>query len=170
MGYTIRLATPEDAQGLTRVHVRSWQSSYRGLLAQDFLDNIDSVERLEIWNETLAHPELFGVYVAVAPGSGELVGFCAAGKNRDTTSGCQGEVYAIYLLEEAKGQGVGRALFQAGMQWLRDRSLVPVILWVLKDNTGARAFYERMGGKPGPEQPILIGTVSYAEVAYLWEA
>lgn len=170
MDYTIRLATPEDAQGLARVHVRSWQSSYRGLIAQDFLDSIDSVERLAGWKRTLAHPEMSGVYVAVAPGSGELVGFCAGGKARDSASDCPGEVYAIYLLDEVKGQGVGRALFQACLQWLRERQLVPMLLWVLKDNARARSFYERMGGKLGRGQSILIGTVSYAEVAYVWEA
>jgi GNAT superfamily N-acetyltransferase len=170
VNYTIRLATPEDAQGITRVHVRSWQSSYRGLLAQDFLDNIDTPERLAIWRKTLPQPELFGVYVAVAPGSGELVGFCAGGKTRDGASQYPGELYAIYLLDEVKGQGVGRALFQACRQWLRERGLMPMVLWVLKDNTRARSFYERMGGKLAGEQPIRIGTVSYAEVAYVWEA
>ncbi len=170
MDYTIRLATPEDAQGLTRVHVRSWQSSYRGLIAQDFLDSIDSTERLAGWKKTLAHPEMFGVFVAVAPGSGEIVGFSAGGKNRDSASRYPGELYAIYLLGEVKGQGVGRELFQACFQWLRERGHVPMLLWVLKENTRARSFYERMGGKLAGEQSILIGTVSYVEVAYVWEA
>ena len=170
MDYTIRRATPEDAQGLTRVHVRSWQSSYRGLIAQDFLDHIDSVERLAGWKKLLAQPELFGVHVAIASGSGEIVGFCSGGKNRDTASPFPGELYAIYLLEDVKGQGVGRALFQACFQWLRERGLMPTVLWVLKENTRARSFYERMGGKPGREQSIRIGTVSYDEVAYVWEA
>lgn len=126
MRYTIRPAKPEDAEGLTRVHVRSWQSSYRGLLAQEFLDTIDSIERLALWRRTLA------------------------------------------VLEEAKGLGVGRALFQEGLQWLREHGLWPMALWVLKENTRARRFYKRMGGQLAGEQSITIGDARYPEVAYGW--
>lgn len=168
MRYTIRPATPEDAEGLTHVHVRSWQSSYRGLLAQEYLDTLDAIERLAGWRRTLAQPETFGVYVAVAPDTGEIVGFCAVGNNRGSPPGYPGELYAIYLLEEVKGLGVGRALFQEGLQWLREHGLWPVALWVLKDNTRARRFYERMGGHLAGEQSITLGGVSYPEVAYGW--
>lgn len=168
MRYTLRPAKPEDAEGLTRVHVRSWQSSYRGLLAQEFLDSIDSIERLAMWRRTLAHPETFGVYVAEVPDTGELAGFCGVGKSRGTPPGYPGELYAIYLLEEAKGLGVGRALFQEGLQWLRGHGLWPMALWVLKENTRARRFYERMGGHLTGEQSITLGDVRYPEVAYGW--
>lgn len=170
MRYTIRPAKPEDAEGLTRVHVRSWQSSYRGLLAQDFLDTIDSTERLAMWRRTLAHPETFGVYVAETPDTRELVGFCAVGQGRGNPQGYPGELYSIYLLEEAKGLGVGRALFQEGLQWLREHGLWPMALWVLKENSRARYFYERMGGHLAGEQSITIGDVRYPEVAYGWGA
>jgi GNAT superfamily N-acetyltransferase len=170
MRYTIRPAKPEDAEGLTRVHVRSWQSSYRGLLAQEFLDTIDFPKRLAMWRHTLAHPENFGVYAAETPDTGELVGFCAVGKSRGDPPGFPGELYSIYLLEEAKGLGVGHALFQEGLQWLREHGLWPVALWVLKENTRARRFYERMGGHLAGEQSITIGDVRYPEVAYGWGA
>jgi GNAT superfamily N-acetyltransferase len=170
MRHTIRLAAPKDAEELTRVHVRSWQSSYRGLLAQEFLDTINANERLAGWRKTLAQPELFGVYVAAAPDTGEIAGFCGVGKSRGSPAGYPGEIYAIYLLEEVKGLGVGRALFLEGQQWLRERGLWPAALWVLRDNTRARRFYERMGGQLAGEQSITIGGVSYPEVAYSWGA
>jgi GNAT superfamily N-acetyltransferase len=170
MDYTIRLATPEDAERLTQVHVRSWQSSYRGMIAQEFLDTLDATDRFAGWRRTLSAPESFGVHVAVAPGSKELVGFCAVGENRGSPAGYPGELYAIYLLDEVKGQGLGRALFQEGLLWLREHELFPMALWVLKENTRARRFYERMGGQLAGQQSITIGGVPYPEVAYGWRA
>jgi hypothetical protein len=41
----IRAAVPEDALAVARVHVRSWQVAYRGLIAQAYLDSL----KPEVW-------------------------------------------------------------------------------------------------------------------------
>ncbi|WP_158501563.1 GNAT family N-acetyltransferase [Vitiosangium sp. GDMCC 1.1324] len=172
MDITIRRAGLEDAEGMTRVHLESWRSSYRGLLPQEYLEGLDFEERLAGWRRGLADPDA-GVFVAEEPDTGRIVGLCAVGKNRpppESLPGYRGELYAIYLVEEVKRRGVGRALFQRGTGWLRENGLVPFILWVLKDNAAARGFYERLGGRLGGEQWIELGGHSYAEVAYVWEA
>ena len=43
-----------------------------------------------------------------------------------------------------------------------------MILWVLKDNLKARAFYEAMGGVLIGEKMITIGGAELLEVAYGW--
>ncbi|EUA88757.1 hypothetical protein OSH39_03970 [Mycobacterium ulcerans] len=47
----VRAATPEDAYDVARVHVRSWQWAFRGLISQDYLDNLspqDWVDRYTV--------------------------------------------------------------------------------------------------------------------------
>jgi ribosomal protein S18 acetylase RimI-like enzyme len=169
---SIRRAVPEDAEGIARVHIQSWRTSYRGLLPGDYLAGLDFEQRLDGWRQGLAEPGA-AVFVAVEPGSERIVGLCAVGRNRaapESLPDYRGELYAIYLVEEVKRRGVGRALFQRGTGWLRDNGLVPFVLWVLKDNTAARGFYERLGGRVVGEQPIEIGGRPYPEVAYAWEA
>jgi ribosomal protein S18 acetylase RimI-like enzyme len=168
---SIRRAVPEDAEGITRAHIQSWRTSYQGLLPGDFLAGLDFEQRLEGWRQGLVEPEA-AVFVAVEPGSGRIVGLCAVGRNRgapESLPDYRGELYALYLVEEVKRRGVGRALFQHGQGWLRDNGLLPFVLWVLKDNAAARGFYERVGGKLVGEQPIDIGGRAYPEVAYAWE-
>lgn len=172
MDFLIRRAGPEDAEGITRVHIDSWRSSYRGLLPEDFLAGLDYEERLAGWREGLKRSGA-AVFVAVEPVGGRIVGLCAVGRNRaapESLPGYPGELYSIYLLEEVKRRGVGRALFQRGAEWLRERGWVPFILWVLKDNVAARGFYERLGGRLGGEQSIEIAGRAWPEVAYVWEA
>ncbi|HEY1808803.1 MAG TPA: hypothetical protein VGG42_09585 [Acidobacteriaceae bacterium] len=36
----LRLAEPPDAMAAARVHVRSWQAAYRGLMPDAFLDQL----------------------------------------------------------------------------------------------------------------------------------
>jgi len=41
---------------------------------------------------------------------------------------------------------------------------------VLRDNSPARAFYERLGGTYVRTQPITIGTTTVEEVSYGWRS
>jgi GNAT superfamily N-acetyltransferase len=99
---------------------------------------------------------------------GRIVGFCDAGPNRGEPKDFQGEVYAIYLLAEAQGQGLGRALFQQAVAWLMRNGWSSFLVWVLTGNTRARRFYEALGGTAAGEKPTAIAGTSYTEVAYGW--
>lgn len=62
---------------------------------------------------------------------GRVVGFLA----RE-----EGNVHALYLPAEKRGQGIGKALLD------RAKTEVPMIeLWTFQANVGARAFYAREG-------------------------
>jgi hypothetical protein len=45
-----------------------------------------------------------------------------------------------------------------------------MIVWVLRDNTAAREFYERLGGTYVRAQPITIGPTTLEEVSYGWRS
>jgi hypothetical protein len=51
---------------------------------------------------------------------------------------------------------------------LEAMELRDMIVWVLRDNTAARQFYERLGGAYVRSQPITIGTATLEEVSYGW--
>lgn len=141
-GVEVRTARVADAEDLARVHVAGWQHAYRGLMPDDYLDGLDWRDRLEQRRAILAGGTV-STFVAVR--RGDVVGFAAHGPSRDDDLAGQQveEVYAVYVLEAALGQGVGAALL--------DRCLAAappgaaVTLWVLEGNTRARRFYERHG-------------------------
>ena len=51
--HLIREADVEDAEGLARVNVISWQAAYRGLIDQAFLDSLDLQGRTQSWGRIL---------------------------------------------------------------------------------------------------------------------
>jgi hypothetical protein len=53
---------------------------------------------------------------------------------------------------------------------LREKGLRDMIVWVLRDNTSAREFYERLGGTYVRSQPITIGPTTLEEVSYGWRS
>ncbi len=174
---SVRRAIPEDAESIARVHVESWQSSYRGILPETFLAAMSVEERTKHWRRNLAEPDgsIAGISSAAPPGhatfvgvgvGGDIVGFCSAGPNRGGAQQFAGEVYAIYLLDSARRQGLGGALFHEAASWLAARQLEPVVVWVLADNRPAREFYRAIGGRELEQRLITIAAISYSEVAY----
>lgn len=170
----IRLARRDDAPAIAAVNVRSWQTSYRGILPDSFLDALDAKVREEPWRERLAQPPEFGctlvaeVNRAADEDASAIIGFATGGPERDGVSGYDGELYAIYLLAEYRGNGIGRRLTSAIAGWLSQRGTRSLLIWVLKENVRARGFYERLGGQFVAERPITIGSSNLQEVAYGW--
>jgi GNAT superfamily N-acetyltransferase len=163
----VRPAQVADADAIARVHVASWRTTYRGLLPDDFLDSLDAKTYAERWSRILAEGSS---RVYVASGGDEVVGFASGGRERAGESGFAGELYAIYVLQEAQGGGHGRRLVEAVVGGLRELGLPDMIVWVLRDNAGARQFYERLGGVYVRTQPITIGPALLQEVSYGWRS
>ncbi|MEU8638826.1 GNAT family N-acetyltransferase [Amycolatopsis sp. NPDC048633] len=126
---TIRDAEVADAPAIGEVHVASWQAAYAGLMPDDFLAGLSAESRAESWARRIGA----GGPVLVAEEDGVIAGFAAYG---------DGRLYALYLLPEYWGRGLGRALHDRVVDELSGDS---VVLWVLSTNERAKAFYVRQG-------------------------
>lgn len=131
----IRPGTPDDAEGVARVQVQTWQAAYAHALPHNQLTALSVEKRAESFRRW---PPTF---VAVADGA--VVGYIAVGRTHDENG--DGELYAIYVLPDHWGTGVGRALLTAGEERLRELGHQDAHLWVLDDNPRARCFYETAG-------------------------
>lgn len=164
----IRKAVLTDAEIIAGIHVRSWQQSYCGIVARDYLDNLSYAERLQLrkklLTENIQHSEYF-----VITNDDAIVGFCDVGENRDKTQEYRGEIYAIYLLDDYKGLGLGQKLFNTAVKYLKGKKLIPYVVWVLEANKVGCRFYEKNGGRIIQKKTIKIGEQHYLEVAYLFE-
>ena len=161
----VRRADAGDAAAIANVHVASWRSTYRGLLPDEFLDSLSHAHYAERWRRTFDDAS-HRVYVA--ENAEGVIGFASGGRERAGETGYSGELYAIYVLQDAQGHGHGRRLVQAVVGALRELEIPDMIVWVLRDNAPARRFYERLGGVYVREQPISIGATQLVEVSYGW--
>jgi GNAT superfamily N-acetyltransferase len=152
----IRPATPEDAEAVARVHVETWRAAYAHALSPEGLAGLSVTQRAELHRRS---PPV------VAEVDGEIVGFVSVGPGTDPDT--DGELYAIYVLPDHWGTGLGRALMQAGEERLRDLGHQHAILWVLEDNPRARRFYEAAGWTlDGTRRPIEIFGQQVPEIRY----
>ena len=143
---TIRLARVGDAPAIAAVHVDAWRATYRGIFPDDVLDSLSLEEFTKRHAGRLTNPAPADARVWVAEGARGIVGFSIGGSARDPDlPPGTGEVYAIYLLPDALGRGIGRTLFAKSLATLREQGKREVVVWVAEANARARRFYEAAG-------------------------
>jgi GNAT superfamily N-acetyltransferase len=144
----IRPMAEDDIDEAARLHVRSWQSGYAGIIPADFLASLDP----DVFAaRRRAQPILAGAGSLVATVDGQIAGLAGFGPYRpeqgevDPTTG---ELYAIYVDPEHWRAGIGRRLHAAVTAALTGSGFRAMRLWVLEENHRARRFYEWAGMRP----------------------
>lgn len=164
MEFHIRKAVVADAAFIARVHMTSWETTYRGFVPDEYLDSLNMEDRIKMWSEQLAvtDPMIF-----VAENPQEVFGFIGGGRLREPIAAYDGELYAVYLLREGQRCGVGRALMHTLADTLHTRNLNSMAVWVLEANP-AVSFYKALGGVSIAQRTIEIGGASLPERAFGW--
>ncbi|WAC94027.1 GNAT family N-acetyltransferase [Mycobacterium sp. Aquia_213] len=162
---SVRRAVPADAHDAARVHVRSWQWAFQGLLAQEYLDSLDP----DAWAEryTFGRMGFQQPSTQVAVDGSTVCGLVTTDLCRDDDLTNFGELMEIYVDPAYLHTGVGRLLMTAARTQLRGVGVTSAALWVLDGNARARRFYERDGWRcDGSQRTSTYGDVPVGEVRY----
>jgi len=141
----IRPIELRDVPRAAEIHVFGWRSAYRGIVSDDFLFNHMIVSnRIDRFYEAVRNntEETYvfddGIIKAIL-----TIGIC-----RDTDKPKSFELWGIYVEPLMKRQGIGSIMVRFCEEKAMDRGFTEVCLWVLKNNFGARPFYEKLGYLP----------------------
>lgn len=160
----IRLLNEEDdIDAVCGIYAASWKSAYRGIIPQEFLDNIDK----EKWREGIQSSELISL---VMLNGAEMIGTASYCASRFMSLKGFGEIVSLYLLSDYWGSGYGGQLLQAAVDGLAELGYTYVFLWVLEENMRARAFYEKFGFQnSGDYLNDNIGGKDLRELRYIYK-
>lgn len=168
MAIRIRKANTKDAQGIARVHVDTWRTTYRGILPDEFLSSLSYDRARRRWETIYLNPNSQDTISVAEDESGNIVGFAIYGPDRDNDPVYKGELYGIYVLQRIQRQGIGKQLMLAAAQDLKRRGLSSMLVWVLADNPSKR-FYELLGGEHVQTRDITMDGKPLKELGYGWE-
>lgn len=164
----IRPATVDDARPIAEVHVASWKRTYHAILPASVLEDASADKWETSWKERLAVARADAITLVACGAAGEVIGFASGGAERTGSLGCDGELYAIYLLEAARGQGLGTVLVRRIAGQLQSMGLSSMAVWVL-DLNPYKKFYEALGGAVIGEKTMQRGGESFVALAYGWK-
>lgn len=140
--WSVRPATVDDAEAIETVRISTWKASYRGVVPDAYLDNLEvQSSRVVQIQEAIDRADAGARLLAVA--DSQVIGMGIAGAPQDDQApNGVGEIYAVYVLPDWQGRGVGRALLQRLTSALQALGFRSAILWTLRDRHPTRRFYE----------------------------
>lgn len=144
MDFKIRKREKNDCMAVAHVVTLAWNQTYKGIVNDDFLNGLyENEEQRGInsynkFDENKNHQFVLEV-------DGKVVGFVNVGEANEEYENC-GELHAIYILEEYKGKGLGKKLFDAGIEELKRMGYDKMLIGCL-DGNPSNEFYKHMGGK-----------------------
>lgn len=158
----IRKALQSEAADIAKVSVDSWRTTYRGIIPNEFLDQLSYEQRTENWSHNMTQQT---VYVAENERE-EIVGFADGGPRRGNEyEAYQGEIYAVYIFQEYQRKGLGKMLLKPVVEDLQQAGMNSMIVLVLEDNP-AKHFYEASGAKCIDSVEISIAGTKLNELVY----
>ena len=128
---TVRNAELEDMNLLGHIMSVSFRTAFSGFVSRQTLDACAREDRCAALLEGIFREGK--MHFLTGEDSGMLVW-------QQTPEGA--EIVAIHSLPESWGTGLGHALLAEALKQIGDQ---PVFLWVFKENTRARRFYEKHG-------------------------
>ena len=168
LDYAISPAGPADAAELGRVHVRSWQETFPGLLPQGALSRMSVAAHARRFRVELMRAKP-GQVTLIAEDAEGAVGYSCGALVTGDGRAADAEVFTLYVLRAAQGAGGGRALLRASARVLRAEGAKSLMLFVLSRNEKARGFYERLGGEAFAEVASHGWGQGLTETAYRWK-
>ena len=165
----IRNATIDDIEKIADIKIEGWQTAYRGIIDDDFLDSMDREKEIEKRRNNIEN----GVSIVVAKLNNEIVGFCLYRNYNNypekfkKEADC--EISSLYVTSKLKRNGIGRKIMQYVIELLKKEGKTKMILGCLKENYPSRAFYDKMGGKIMDYDEIEFGDKKYGLVIYEYD-
>ena len=132
-GLETRAFTPADVDEFVTVNNRAfrWHPEQGGLTTDDVRDR-------------MAEPWFDADGFRLHHRDGRLAGFCWTKIHADHDPPL-GEIYVIAVDPDFSGQGLGKRMTVAGLEWLAGRGLAVGMLYVESDNHPANVVYRRIG-------------------------
>ncbi|MFF9496443.1 GNAT family N-acetyltransferase [Streptomyces flaveolus] len=160
--------TLADCDRVSEIRIRGWQSAYRGLMPQSYLDGLSVTEDAERRRALFTRAPAGLVNLVAEDDAGDVVGWACHGPYREgELRTADAELYAIYVDTGRFGSGVGQALLRESAGRCAAAGHPRMLLWVLEGNARARHFYERAGfHADGAVESSDVDGVAVPEVRY----
>lgn len=162
----IRNIKKEDIPQVVDIQILGWQTAYKGIIDDTFLNSMDRDERIEMRNKDYNQNGFI-----VAEYNNEILAFSRYIDNNSfspQTPDIDCEITALYTKPNLKGKGIGTKIFNYIINEFKQLNKEKMIIWCLKENYPARKFYEKMGGTIIGEKTINFGNKDYMEVGFLY--
>lgn len=162
----IRQATENDAKEVAKIIVSGWQTAYRGIISNEFLDNMSVEKMTKSWEQNIKTQDENN-NICVYEDENNILGVIRFGK-ADNSQSENGEIHVLYVKPELKRRGIGTELVKHAKEKLTKQKYKKMEIWCAKENKPSIEFYKKMGGKLRNNRTAEINGVKIEEVELIY--
>lgn len=166
MKYLIRKRKIDDCKDIAHIITISWRETYRGVINDNFLDNMPNTEEARV-QRAIQNFDEKNNHQYVLEVDNKVVGFVKVCKATENIPDC-GEIQALYIINGYKGNGYGRKLVNIGIKELKEMGYKSMIIGCLEGNP-TNNFYTHLGGKIIKKRVFSIPEQDVQENVYFYE-
>ena len=101
--------------------METWQSTYKGIIPEDYLQSLTIENRLKNWQR---HLKTLHTATFIAENeAGAVIGFAIGGPEQTSHPLYHAEIYAIYILDTYQRNGIGKQLIKHYSQIIRRKKI-----------------------------------------------
>ncbi len=143
MGVSIRKVLHGDENTLAYIQTESWKAAFAGILDEETLVKYTNIDKaIEMYKRLLTENKGNG-YILSVNGKPHCIAYWDKARDKEFTD--KAELICIHSLPENWHKGYGSMMIDHVLKDIKAAGYSEVVLWVLKDNVRARAFYEAKG-------------------------
>lgn len=154
-----------DSLEIAKLIKEGWNSAYRGLISNEYLNNMN-IERIsKSWKEgTEKNKNNIFVYKK----DNQILGVIRFEKTESINLKNVGEVFVLYVKPEEKRKGIGSKLLEFAKNKFIQASYDKMIIWCLKGNKQGANFYKKHGGSKIKERNYIVRGIKVREEGYIF--
>ena len=131
----------EDSLEIAKLVISAWQATYKGLIDENYLKNMDENAATDRWEKEIKENKEILIYRE----NNQILGVIKYGEEENI--GKDGEIYVLYVKPDKKRNGIGTKLLNSAKQELLKDGYKNMVVWCLDGNKIGENFYLKSGGK-----------------------
>lgn len=159
----IRQANLSDAKNIATLIISGWQTAYKGLINQNFLNSMSISKMDEGWSKNITSQNKDN-HIFVYENNNKILGVIRFGKPDDENSSYNAEIHVLYVEPSLKRHGIGTKLFNFAKDYFIKNNTINMIIWCLKGNIPSINFYKKMGGTIVGTRKSVVNNIELEEV------
>ena len=159
----IRKAVKEDSYNVAKLIVSGWQTAYRGLIDDTYLNNMSVDTMAPRWEKHILNQNEDN-HIYVYEENNKILGVIRFGPPLDESLKYNSEIHVLYVEPSLKRKGIGTKLFNFAKTYFISNNTTDMIIWCLKNNIPSIKFYEKMGGTIVSSRSAVVNNIELEEV------
>ena len=145
MNWNVEKSKKEDCKAIAEFITRTWNETYRGIVNDEFLDNLKNTEEKRYTNAINNFDEKSNMQYIIKKDN-KIIAYIKLSKNKDDEYKDCIELQALYVLKKYQKTGIGKELIYKAFNEAKKSGYKKMIIGCLEENK-SNGFYKKMGGK-----------------------